>query len=197
MGAEPSDALAIHRSLTHPASFEIIFDRHYTSVYAYITRSVGADAAPDLTQEAFLTAYAQRQRFRTDHESARPWLFGIAANLVRRWFRSESRRRRMLRRWTRRGETMDFTPEAVDRLSAQEVRRRLRDALGTLPEHERDVLVLFALGDLSYDEIAAAVSSPVGTVKSRLHRGRRRLRWLLREDAEAILGPQVPDDENA
>lgn len=197
MGPERSDAGAIERSFTDPASFDIIFDRHYVSVYSYVTRSVGADAGADLTQEVFLAALVQRRRFRTDHESARPWLFGIATNLVRRWFRSEGRRRRMLRRWAGRGDTTDFTSEAVDRLSAQVMRRQLRDALRSLPDQERDVLLLFALGDLSYDEIAAAVSTPVGTVKSRLHRGRHRLRRLLRDDSDAILGPERLDDRSA
>ncbi len=190
MGPERSDAWAIERSFTDPASFEIIFDRHYQSVCAFVTRSVGADAGLDLTQEVFLLAFDRRRNFRRDAPSARPWLFGIASNLVRRWFRSEGRRRTMLRRWGRRGaDSVDFTTDAIDRLSAEAIRDRLRKSLGAIPEQEREVLLLFAVGDLSYEEIAVALSAPVGSVKSRLHRARGRLRRCLGEDASSILGP--------
>lgn len=193
MGPERSDAWAIERSFTDPASFEIIFDRHYQSVFSFVTRSVGADAGLDLTQDVFLLAFDRRRQFWTDAPSARPWLFGIANNVVRRWFRSEGRRRTMHLRWgLRRPDSVDFTADAIDRLSAQTTRRGLRTALRSIPDQERDVLLLFALGDLSYEEIAVALSAPVGTVKSRLHRARGRLRRLLGQDAHLILGPREP-----
>lgn len=198
MGPERSDAWAIERSFADPASFEIIFDRHYDSVYYFMTRSVGADAGPDLTQEVFLLAFDRRRQFRTEVQSARPWLFGIANNLVRRWFRSEARRRTMLGRWVRRGrDPGDFTADAIDRLSAQATRGRLRRALLSIPDPERKVLLLFALGDLSYEEIAEALSTPVGTVKSRLHRARSRLRRLLDQEAASVLGPPEPGNTDA
>lgn len=193
MEPERSDAWAIERSFTDAASFDIIFSRHYDSVYSFVTRAVGSDAGADLAQEVFVVAFDQRRRFRRDRDSARPWLFGIARNLLRRWYRTEARRRRAHRRQAGGNRAVDFTPDAIDRLSAEAMRDELRAALRAIPRRERDVLLLFALGDLSYAEIAEAVAAPVGTVRSRLHRGRERLRRLLGEGAEAILGSEMGD----
>lgn len=158
-----------------------------------MTRSVGADAGPDLTQEVFLVAFERRRTFRLDAPSARPWLFGIASNLVRRWFRRERRRRTMLRRWGQApSEPVGFADEAIDRTAAYALRRRMRDALRSIPDQEREVLLLYALGDLTYEEIAEALPAPIGTVKSRLHRARVRLRRLLSPEASVAVGLPEP-----
>lgn len=176
MRIEPSDAWAIERSLTEPAFFDVIFDRYYSSVYSFVTRAVGSAAGADLAQDVFVVAFDQRRRFRLDSGSARPWLFGIARNVLRRWYRTEARRRRAEERMSnRRPSTSEFASDAVDRLSADALRPHLRTALASISQPERDVLFLFALGELSYAEIAETLDVPVGTVRSRLHRARLRL----------------------
>lgn len=177
MRPDQSDSKVIERSLTEPACFEVIFDRHYDHVYAFMARAIGPDGA-DLAQDVFQIAFQGRRRFRLDADSARPWLFGIARNVLRRWYRTQARRRVG---WLHLGreESLDFTTDAIDRLSAASLRDELRNAIRALPSHERDVLLLFALGDLSYAEIGEVVGTPVGTVRSRLHRARQRLQRLL------------------
>lgn len=177
MRPDQSDSRVIERSLTEPACFEIIFDRHYDHVYAFMARAIGPDGA-DLAQDVFRIAFQDRRRFRLDVGSAKPWLFGIARNVLRRWYRTQARRRVG---WLHldREESLDFTTDAINRLSAAALRDELRNAIRALPSHERDVLLLFALADLSYAEIGEVVGAPVGTVRSRLHRARRRLEHLL------------------
>lgn len=179
------DSRVIERSFTEPACFEVIFDRHYDHVYAFLARSIGTEGA-DLAQEVFRIAFQQRRRFRLDSPSAKPWLFGIARNLLRHWYRSQARRRVGWRHLGR-DEGLDFTPDAIDRLSAAAMRDALRKAIQAMPSHERDVLLLFALADLTYAEIAKVVEAPVGTVRSRLHRARQRLQRLLGDPEEAHL----------
>jgi RNA polymerase sigma factor (sigma-70 family) len=105
----------------------------------------------------------------------RPWLYGIAANLVRHHWRKE---RRMLRAYSRTGVDPVLSPddEADDRIEAQARRRELSAALAELRPQEREILLLHAWAGLTDREIAAALSLPLGTVKSRLHRTRERLR---------------------
>jgi RNA polymerase sigma-70 factor (ECF subfamily) len=185
MRPDSSDSEVIEGSLTEPACFEVIFDRHYERVYAFLVRAIGPDGA-DLAQDVFQIAFQDRERFRDDADSAKPWLFGIARNVLRRWYRTQSRRRRG---WLHlpREEGLDFTSDTVDRLSAAAMRGEIRRALRVMPSHERDVLLLFALGDVTYEEIAEAIDVPVGTVRSRLHRARQRLKGLLHHsDGRAI-----------
>jgi RNA polymerase sigma-70 factor (ECF subfamily) len=165
------DATAIRRSLREPEAFEALFDRHFTAVHRYVRHCLDADAAEDLAAEAFVRAFAARGRYVAKTEDARPWLFAIATNLVR----DEVRRRR-------RAGGLDARltlqrPGAADPEPLPDA--ELRDAVMALREQEREVLVLFAWAELSYEEIAAATGTPVGTVRSRLSRARNRLRALL------------------
>jgi RNA polymerase sigma factor (sigma-70 family) len=114
------------------------------------------------------------------HESALPWLYGLATNLVLKRWRGETRHLRALARleggWREDGTDLDG---ADSRIAAQTVRARLLEALASLPEGDRDVVVLVAWEEFSYEEVAAALEIPLGTVRSRLNRARRTLRELL------------------
>lgn len=193
MGPEQSDAEAIERSFTEATAFDVIFERHYDSIYAFVTRAVGTDSGADLAQDVFMLAFDQRRRFQTDRASARPWLFGIARNLVRRWYRSEARRLRAYHRDAREVLPADFTADANDRLVADRMRTELRAGLEAIPPDERDAILLFALAELSYAEIADVVHVPVGTVKSRLHRARARLQHLVGQRASQIIATKASD----
>ena len=176
---EPSDADVIAASLAEPAAFGAIFDRHASTILRYFGRRVEPAAAEGLLGEVFRIAFEQRASFDPSRASARPWLYGIAANLVGRHRRSERRRLHAMARLAARQPTdqNDVVGEqAAGSLDAAEAWSRLAGTVDLLPAVEREALLLFAWENLSYDDIADALGVPVGTVRSRLNRARRRLR---------------------
>lgn len=178
-GALPSDAEIIARSLTEPEIFATLFDRHAVAVHRYLGRRVG-DLADDLVSETFLIGFRRRSAYRAEHLEVRPWLIGIATNLVHGHVRSERRRYRALGRAA--GEPTGHAADpgdSADRLDARAMRGPLARALAGLKARDRDVLLLFAWGQLSYEEIAAVLDIPLGTVRSRLNRARRQTRTVL------------------
>ena len=86
------DAAAIARSLHDPEAFAEVFDRHYAFVHRYIARRAGRQRADDLASQTFTVAFSHRGRYRDDLGTARPWLLGIATNLIRADHRSADRR---------------------------------------------------------------------------------------------------------
>jgi RNA polymerase sigma-70 factor (ECF subfamily) len=164
-------------------SFESGFEAEFTPLYRYLRRRVGAAVADDLAAETFAIAYANWERF-DETRPLRPWLYGIAANLVRHYWRDE---RRMLRAFARTGvdPVLSEEDETAARIDADVRRRELAAALADLRPRDREILLLHAWAELSDSEIAAALSLPVGTVKSRLHRTRGRLRNRLDADGQA------------
>lgn len=177
--ARPTDAELIARSVDDPAEFAPLFDRHATTVHRYLGRRVG-ELADDLLSETFLVAFRRRAAYRPEHVEVRPWLLGIATNVVRGHVRTEQRRYRALARAAAEPEESGGDPaDAVGRLDAQALRGPLAAALAGLKPRDRDALLLLAWADLGYEEIAAVLDIPVGTVRSRLHRARRLTRAAL------------------
>jgi RNA polymerase sigma factor (sigma-70 family) len=174
-----SDAAVIEASLAEPGCFGLIFDRHATVVFRYLVRRVGVDDADLLLGDVFRVAFEKRSSYDCDRASARPWLYGIATNLLAHHRRGEARRiAATARLLSEQAPDTDPTDAVVVRLDAAEIWPRVAAAVAALPEGERDALLLYAWEDLSYDEIAAALDIPVGTVRSRLHRARQSLREL-------------------
>jgi RNA polymerase sigma factor (sigma-70 family) len=181
--AQPSDGDLIVRSVTEPECFATLFDRHAAAVHRYLGRRVG-ELADDLLSETFLVAFRRRSAYRRERLDVRPWLIGIATNLVHGHARSERRRYRALARAAAEPAVHAADPaDSADRLTAQGLRGPLASALAALKPRDRDVLVLFAWGQLSYEEIAAVLDIPVGTVRSRLNRARRQTRAALPSDS--------------
>ena len=178
-GEVVDDAAVIERSWTRPELFAEIYGSHVVEIHKYVARRLGPDAADDLVANTFLIAFQQRKRFDPSLRSARPWLYGIATNLMRRHRRQELAFYRALARTG--GAPADDTHEerVAARLSAQRLRPELMRALTRLSAGDRDVLLLTALADLSREEIAQALDIPTGTVGSRLHRARKKLRAAL------------------
>jgi RNA polymerase sigma factor (sigma-70 family) len=172
------DAAAISASLSNPAAFRAVFDRHFDAVHRFVRRRVGSTPADDIAAETFVRAFEHRSRFRRERDSALPWLLGIAVNILGRHYRDEERQ---LRAYARTGvDPVLETVELVDaRLDAEASRRRLAEALAGLRPEERDVLLLFAWAELDYGEIADALEVPIGTVRSRLSRAREHVRSAL------------------
>jgi RNA polymerase sigma factor (sigma-70 family) len=188
-----SDAAAIAASLDTPADFAAVFDRHHATVHRYLARRLGSDLADELAAEAFAVAFAKRKRYDASFESARPWLFGIATRLAQRHWRREERE---LRAYARTGVdscSPSHEERATERASSAAAGPALAAALAALSREERDVLLLYAWAELGYPEIAAALSIPPGTVKSRLNRARTRVRESLAAAGE--LDPRFVPDE--
>ncbi|MGI8796533.1 MAG: RNA polymerase sigma factor [Acidimicrobiia bacterium] len=181
-----SDADVMGASIQQPADFGEIFDRHGASILRFLVRRVGPEPAEQLLGDTFRIAFERRVTFDRTRDSAGPWLYGIATNLLRRHRRSEGRRLRATARLASgdvgNGDAEDQVIAAAD---AQALLPAVADAVLELPDAERDVLLLFAWEELSYDDIAAALGVPVGTVRSRLNRGRSKVRELLEPGAEA------------
>ncbi len=177
--ARPGDATVIGQSWAEPERFSIVFERYFAQVHQYLARRAGTKIADDLAAEVFLVAFAQRQRYDLARECARPWLLGIATNLLGTHRRQELRRYRALARADA-GSTAHSDEDSVtERVSAWAARPALAAALAELDDGDRDVLLLIALADLGYAEVAQSLGIPYGTVCSRLSRARRRLRESL------------------
>jgi RNA polymerase sigma factor (sigma-70 family) len=174
-----SDAALIDRSLQEPEVFAEIYDRHAPALHLYIARRLGPDQADDLVAEAFLIAFRKRDVYDGARPDARPWLYGIATNLIRRHHRTELRFWRAIAR-TGVDPAVESPAERVtERVSAQTARRDLAAALSRLSRGQRDVLLLTAAGQLSPADIAVALGVAGGTVHSRLNRARRKMREAL------------------
>jgi len=172
-----SDAEVIGHSLDEPEAFGLIYDRHAATLLRFLGRRAGARVAEGLVGELFRIAFERRKTFDVTRASALPWLYGIGSNLLLKHRRGEARRLR--------ANAQLAASEAADRrasaaaLDARLLFPRVADAIETLPDGEREALLLFAWEDLSYQSVAEALELPIGTVRSRLNRARARLRGLL------------------
>jgi RNA polymerase sigma-70 factor (ECF subfamily) len=174
-----TDAVLIERSLRAPEAFGELFDRHWDSIYRYC-RSRAGDAGEDLAAETFKLAFDRRTSYDVDRADARPWLLGLATNLIRNHLRGCERGRRAVQRLDV-GPGEDHADAAVGRAEAALLGPALAQALDGIPEGDRDALLLMAWHDLSYAEVAEALDVPIGTVRSRISRARLRLRGRLNQ----------------
>jgi RNA polymerase sigma-70 factor (ECF subfamily) len=174
---ERSDAEVVAASFDDPRAFAALFDRHAGLVHRFLVRRVGPDTGDELLGETFRIAFERRSSFDVERPSARPWLYGIATNLLARHRRTEARRLRATAALAGRSVVAsDPADGVVDALDAAARWQAVTEAVADLPGGERDALLLFAWEELSYQEVAVALDVPVGTVRSRLNRARRRLR---------------------
>ncbi len=178
-----TDAEVIARSVDDPELFSAIYERYATSLYRYAFRRLGEEGAEDVVASAFLAAFRVRHRYDRDRMEARPWLFGILTREIAQCRRVEAARYRALARAAPAdpaGTVADgFAERVVTDVAAQAARGRLGAALAGLPARDRDTLLIIAWAGLSYEEAALALGIPVGTVRSRLNRARRRMRDTL------------------
>ena len=163
----------IRSARSDPSPIEPLFRAHFDAIYRYAVCRVGHDAALDVAAETFAQALRSLGRLDPDRDP-RPWLFGVATNVLRRHGRAEIRRLRAYARAVQIDTGVDGGDSVVER-------DRLIGGLKTLEARDRDAFLLFAWAELSYDEIAAALEIPVGTVRSRIHRARQLLRVALAE----------------
>jgi RNA polymerase sigma-70 factor (ECF subfamily) len=188
------DGHDIAASVGDPDRFRPVFDRHFPAVRAYLTGRTGPDSGEDLAIETFAVAFRARARFDADQPTARPWLFGIATNVLRHHRRSEFRRLRAHIR-LRANPLASADPafeEVEDQLDARSAVPLLARGLARLPGDQREALLLHVWAGLDYEGVADALKIPIGTVRSRISRARHRLRELLRASGH---GQGVDDGE--
>jgi RNA polymerase sigma factor (sigma-70 family) len=174
-----TDAAVIRASLDDPDQFAVIYDRYAATLYRYAHQRVGADVADDVVADAFFAAFRARGQYDLSRPDARPWLFGILTRKLASHHRREMARYRAMARSAQEGVVDGPADEVAARVVADSARRPLAAALAALSPGDRDVLLLVAWGQLSYDEVAAALKIPPGTVASRLNRARRKVRKAL------------------
>jgi RNA polymerase sigma-70 factor (ECF subfamily) len=173
----PTDAELVASSLRDPEAFTQLFERHWQAIFRFCQSRAGS-AGEDIAAEAFRVAFDRRRRYDARYSDARPWLFGIATNLLRDHFRTAKREERKLTRSALLDGPAESSDEAAE-LERQLLGPQLADALHGLPAGDRDALLLFAWADLDYEQIAQALDVPLGTVRSRIHRARQRVRGYL------------------
>jgi RNA polymerase sigma-70 factor (ECF subfamily) len=145
-----------------------------------VTRRIGRGLAEDVVAETFLVAFRRRASYDAGHTDARPWLYGIATNLIRRHRRDEVRALRALAR-TGIDPVMaeSFADRVEERVAAAEISAALASALARLDTGQRDVLLLIAWAELTVDRVAEVLGIPPGTARSRLNRARTKIRTAL------------------
>ena len=173
------DAVLIERSWRDGDVFAAVFDRYYAEIHGYVTRRLGRSLADDVAAETFLIAFDRRRRYDVAQPSARPWLYGIAGNLIARHRRAEVRQYRALARTDVTASVDGHGEHVAGRVDAQALRGPLAAALLEIAERDRDVLLLVAWAQLSCEEAARALGIAAGTARSRLHRARRQIRAAL------------------
>jgi len=175
-----TDGALIEQSVRGRAdAFVELVRRHEVAVHGFLARRAGQQAADDLLGEVWVRAFAARGGYDPGYAGARPWLYGIARNVLRAHWRSRPDPS------TAAEEAVDPWDDVVDRLDSAAQARELTSALRALPAPERDVLLLVAWEQLSPAEVAAVLGVPQGTVRSRLHRARAALRPVLASGRES------------
>ncbi|TDD78940.1 RNA polymerase sigma factor [Actinomadura darangshiensis] len=181
----PTDTELAARFRRDPELFTAVYDRYYRDVYRYAAGRLDVQAGEDVAAETFLTAFARRDRFDPERGGLRPWLFGIATNLVARHRRAEARHYRALAAAPARADG-GHENRVVASVAAERMKPELAAALTALSRGERDVVLLVALAQLTHEEVADALGISYGTVGSRLSRARKKLTKAI--DKEAFHG---------
>ena len=168
-----------------PGALAALFDRYADRIYNHCFRQLGDwTEAEDATSSVFLEVWRHRRRVRLHDGSALPWLYGVATNVCRNTGRARRRYLRAVARLPRPAAEADHAQDVTDRLGSEARMRAVLEQIEALPAHERDVLALVAWAGLSYEQAAAALDLPVGTVRSRLSRARARLTTATQEESD-------------
>ena len=181
-----------------PDAFGLIFDEYAPAVYRLGLRlTLNWSAAEDVVSLTFLEAWRLRARIDPGGESLQPWLLGIAVNVCRNLARASRRHQAALNRIPPPPVVPDFADELAGRLDDTAHLREVAAALGRLRRGEREVIALCVWSDLDYATAARALGVPVGTVRSRLSRARRRLRKLVPAGREPAGGSEQVTGDRA
>ncbi|MGD0957942.1 MAG: sigma-70 family RNA polymerase sigma factor [Candidatus Acidiferrales bacterium] len=191
-------------------AFTLLYRRRYPPIYRFALHMSGNPAvAEDVAQEVFMTLIRDAKRFDPARGTLGGFLFGIARNFLRKRWEQDRRLVAFV------GDADDLSESAAgnkpasrngsygggnahgahlagrDEFTTIETIGRVRQAISTLPENYREVVILCELEEMSYEEAASALACPVGTVRSRLHRARGILLEKLRDARAARRAPAV------
>lgn len=170
-----ADTELIERAKRDREAFALLYRRHFALVAGYIHRRVGdPHVTEDLVADTFMTALRCLPKYRTRGVPLQAWLYRIATTSVNRWVRRQ-------RRWFRPlGDSSPATTPIIDRSAGDEFdRQQVRQAMFALAPRYQSVLSLHYLEGLSIEDVSQALGCRLGTVKSRLSRGREALREKL------------------
>jgi RNA polymerase sigma-70 factor, ECF subfamily len=171
--AEPTDTELVERALAgEREAFEALYHRYQAIVYRFARVMTGSPSvAEDVTQEVFIALMRDLARYKPQRAGLSTYLYGVAHNVTRARLRREQRFVNLDKMPVARSERAGSDdPSAA--LARSEDLLRLRKAIVSLPSRYRAVVILCDLQGLSYADAAAVINAPVGTVRSRLHRGR-------------------------
>ncbi|MEU3899082.1 RNA polymerase sigma factor [Streptomyces sp. NPDC045251] len=171
-----------------PEAFGRLFDTFASTVHRHAVRVTGDwSTAEDVVSLTFLEAWRLRERVLPEGDSLRPWLLGIATNVMRNMTRTARRHRDALARLPPAAPVPDFADEVTQRLADREELSAAQRALSGMRRAEREVFTLCVWEGLDTAEAAQALGVTAGTVRVRLSRARKRLRVLT--DAERGRAP--------
>jgi RNA polymerase sigma-70 factor (ECF subfamily) len=177
-----TDIALMRAARTDSRAFGELYERHAVAIHGWLRSRVGEPAATDLTAETFAAAWQARRRFRPERaDSVAPWLYGIALNQYRsyqRLARVETTARIRLGMQETYSSAFELD-DADDRLSAEQARRELMNALGDLSPDQRRALELRVLDDLRFAEVAATMSTTEPTARMRVMRALRTMRTVM------------------
>ena len=172
--------------------FGVLFKQHARAVYNHAFRLTGNwSTAEEVVSLTFLEAWRLRGTVRPEGDSLLPWLLGIALNVARNVSRAARRHQAAMSRLPQAPDVPDFADELAGRLDDAARLEGIHAALGRLRRGERDVLALCVWSGLNYAETAQALGVPVGTVRSRLSRARRKLQGEPGPAGEQVTGDRV------
>lgn len=168
-------------------AFDVLVRRYKNPLMNYIFRYLGdVDESSDVLQETFVRLYEKKHQYKTIARFS-TWIYTIAGNLAKSELRKPHRRRgTSITQTTGDDEEVDMQLEDGDPLPDRMVdgtlkNERIQAALLELPAEFREAVIFRDIQDLSYDDIAEIIQKPIGTVKSRINRGRAMLQNLLRD----------------
>lgn len=176
-----NEARLLRRLENHdPAAFELVVERNYKPVFRQLWHLChDEDVAADLTQETFAQAWKSLDSF-AGKSSVRTWLYTIALRSWIRWKENNAHKTNApLDEWAE--SLPDDAPGPAQKLEVQCLRDDVQSALRDLPSPFRETVVLFYVQNLKYREVAEVLDVSIGTVKSRLHEGLKRLKAVLQE----------------
>jgi RNA polymerase sigma-70 factor (ECF subfamily) len=181
------DELILRVAAGDREAFARLYRRYRGDIHRFAAHMCGsAAAADDILQDVFVAVIEDASRYQLGRSGVLPWLLGIARNHVRRW-RSQRATLPLPDAESVAGQELAVRPDPVIDISARRDTTALRRALVELPLRYREAIVLCDLQELSYVDAADALRCAVGTVRSRLHRGRALLARRLSEDENAMI----------
>jgi RNA polymerase sigma-70 factor (ECF subfamily) len=173
------------------AALAVLFRRHKSTVFRFALHMSDPGVADDVTQEVFLAVIRDAARFERGRSSVAAWLCGIARNHVRRRLERDRRLMPFDDAAEPAGEIEATGPAVWEDLERADRIDAVRRAVQALPLGYREAVVLCDLQEMTYADAAAALECPIGTVRSRVHRGRALLAAALRAEASAPPAPGV------